>query len=52
MVESQETLGNLIRYALRLSEKCYVEINTNWNELYELALKQGVAAIALDGVNR
>lgn len=52
MEKTLVALGKLIRYGLRLSEKCYIETNTNWNELYELALKQGVAAVALDGVNR
>lgn len=52
MENTLEALGKLIRYGLRLSEKCHVGTNTNWDEIYELALKQGMAAIALDGINR
>ena len=52
MSYTQETLGELIRYGLRLRNGCHIDTFPNWDELYELALIQGVAAIAFDGINR
>lgn len=52
MSNTQETLGELIRYGLGVTNRCHIDKNTNWEELYEIALKHGVAAIALDGANR
>lgn len=52
MSNTQETLGELVRYGLDVSSRCHIDKDTNWEELYELALIQGVSAIALDGVNR
>ena len=52
MSNTQETLGELIRYGLRLRNGCHIDTFSNWDELYELSLIQGVAAIALDGINR
>ena len=52
MSNTLEALGELIRYGLGLRNRCHIESFSNWEELYELALVQGVAAIALDGINR
>lgn len=52
MSKTQEMLGELLRYGMGITSRCHIETFSNWGGLFELAMAQGVAAIALDGINR
>lgn len=52
MKKLQQKLFNFIKYGI-WKEKSFSQDNLgNWDELFKLAQKQGVAAVVLDGINR
>lgn len=52
MSESVEILFKLLRIALGSEEKCDLPSGINWKEVVDLSFDQGVAAIAVDGLQR
>ena len=49
---AQETLLKLTRYAIWHTDFRSISIQKSWDDLYAIALKQGLAAIVLDGINK
>ena len=52
MSESVEILFKLLRIALGSEEKCDLPSGINWKEVVDLSFDQGVAAIAVDGLQK
>ena len=52
MEKSVESLLKIVKYGLGNVNECHVPDHTNWDEVLNLASKHGVAAIALDGIQR
>lgn len=52
MNQSQETLIKLVRMGIGHSKMCSIPKVVDWHEVFRLAQKQGVVAIALDGLNK
>lgn len=50
MSESVERLFKLLRIALGSEEKCDLPSGIDWKEVVDLSFDQGVAAIAVDGL--
>ena len=50
MTKEAEILFKLIRIALGKEEPSPLPNDVNWKEVYDLSLKQGVGAIACDGM--
>lgn len=47
---SVKVLLQLLRFALGIGNKPSLPDDVNWEEVYDLSLKQGVGAIACDGM--
>ena len=52
MEKIQQELFYFIEYGIREETFIGLESIVNWNELFKVAQRQGVAAIALDGINK